>query len=497
MPAIDKAGGSAFRKDVEFVAKDADEQVASGIVMVPDKVDLQGDFAREETIRDFADQFEAFYEADEASGGVMHAVFPDEWMDLERNEVLDEAETIGGVEAPAGAWVQDWHVTDGETWALVEDGILEGYSIGAIQVAWSGPMEEDGLPDDVAVADGYDGGMGYWELVDGLVQEVSTVDIPAVPDAEILETKADADKRLGDYLGDRDGFLDEAMQRGHSEAEAERLWDLLNRAMEVDGAADPGKSVLSRVRSFLSRSDDDTTTRRSEAPGRDKEGQTLSQANREAVMASIDAGLDVLHDAGVEDLPKRFTDRDDVDFDIGEHDGRTWPAPDGDDGDGDDEDDDSGPTDVSADNDAPAGDTADDDTTSMSDTDGGDDKALAEKNAEQIDELTDAVKDLTDAVEDDGGDTPDADKTAEVELPSGEVAEVSKDEAMSWFDGDDTVEADVDTDGDETADLEQELERLHQRLDAITRQSGTGSTQLDDGGNTDDSGLKGLGEALS
>jgi hypothetical protein len=496
MPPVSKAGGEQFRKDVKFVAKDADEQVASGIVMVPDKVDLQGDFAREETIREFADQFATFYEAGEAGGGVMHTVFPDEWMELERNEVLDEAESIGGVEAPAGAWVQDWHISDDQHWSLVEDGILEGYSIGAIQVVWNGPMEEDGLPDDVAVAEDYDGEMGYWELVDGIVQEVSTVDIPAVPDAEILETKLDGDKRLGDYLGDRDGFIEEALQRGHSEAEAERLWDLLNRATEVDGASDPGKtSVLSRLTSLLPGSDDDHTAAASEVPARDKEGRTLSQSNRESIMASIDAGLDVLHDAGMEDLPKRFTDREDTDFDLGEHDARSWPG-DHDEGDGDDDDEEE---EASAGKHDPDGDTSDL-STDMSETPEEDeDKSLPEQNAEQIDELTDAVKDLTEAVEADGGsdDPADGDKTAEVELPDGSVAEVSKAEAMSWFEEDGEASAEGAT--DDTAELKQEIERLHQRLDSITRQSGAGSTQLDgnSGGEEDDSNLKGLGGALS
>ena len=94
MPPVTKAGGDAFRKDVDFVAKDAAQQQATGIVMVPDKVDLQQDFAREGTIRAFADEFGALIESGSADGGIMHAAWPSEWMSLERNEVLDEAEEI-------------------------------------------------------------------------------------------------------------------------------------------------------------------------------------------------------------------------------------------------------------------------------------------------------------------------------------------------------------------------------------------------------------------
>ncbi|SIS00280.1 Putative phage serine protease XkdF [Haladaptatus litoreus] len=248
MPPVTKAGGTQFRKDIEFVTKDDDEQIAAGIVMVPDKADLQNDFVREDTIKQFADQFETFEAAGEASGGIMHAVWPDGWMELERNEVLESAQEIGGTEAPAGAWVQEWRVNNADLWELVQDSIIEGYSIGAIQVDWNGPYEQ-GEVDNVTVPDKLGDDAQIWELTSGLIQEVSAVDIPAVPDAMILETKANADKRLGDHLGNRDGFMEEAVQRGHSEEEAERLWNVLNAALDVEGSSEPGKqsSMFTRV----------------------------------------------------------------------------------------------------------------------------------------------------------------------------------------------------------------------------------------------------------
>ena len=209
MPPVTKAGGSAFRKDVQFTTKDEDEQRAVGIVMVPDKADLQHDFAREDTIRQFADQFANFVDAGEGDGGIMHAAWPSEWMHLERNEVLDETQEIGGTTAPEGAWVQEWQFDDDDLWSLVDDGILEGYSIGAVNVDWNGPYDQgDEAVDDVAVPDDLDEEALIWELTEGLIREVSAVDIPAVPDAQILDTKADAEKRLAEHLGKRDGFID-------------------------------------------------------------------------------------------------------------------------------------------------------------------------------------------------------------------------------------------------------------------------------------------------
>jgi hypothetical protein len=424
MPPVAKAGGDSFRKDVQFTTKDDAEQRAVGIVMVPDKADLQHDFAREETIRSFASQFENFVDAGEGDGGIMHAAWPSDWMTLERNEVLNESQEIGGTTAPEGAWVQEWEFNNADLWSLVEDGILEGYSIGAVNVQWNGPFdpEVDDAVDDVEVPSQIPEDVLIWELDDGLVREVSAVDIPAVPDAEILDTKADSLKRLGDHLGDRDGFIDEAMERGHSESEAERMWDVLTDAIEVEGAGDPGKeSYFERV------------------------GKAILQPL--GIGGSAEATeVQSNHDAGGE-TPEKSTSTD---------------------------------TDMS----------------DNADEDGGDgDKSLAEKNAEQINELTDAVKGLTEAVDGDGGDGDGGDgstKTTEIEV-DGDVYEVSKEEALGWFDED----SESKSSGDAPA-TKQDVEELHDRLDSITQQSG-GTHQLDGhtGGDEKESGLDGLGKALS
>ncbi|GAB6863205.1 XkdF-like putative serine protease domain-containing protein [Haloplanus litoreus] len=427
MPPVTKAGGDAFRKEVDFIAKDATEQIAAGVVMVPDKADLQHDFAREETIRGFTDQFATFVEAGEAGGGIMHAAWPDEWMHLERNEVLDEAEEIGGTTVAAGAWVQEWQFDDDGAWGLVEDGILEGYSIGAIQVDWNGPyvVSEDDAVDDVAVPDALPDDAMVWELTDGIIREVSAVDIPAVPDAQILDTKADAMKRLGDHLGNRDAFIDEAMDRGHSEAEAERLWDELNRAIEIDGAGEPGKqSTLARAgKAFLS-----------------------------ALMGADDATEATPPDESAEQSANNAAGGDTPD---------------------------DGGTDAATDT---------DDMTDPDDDDGGD-KSLAEKNAEQITELTAAVEDLTEAL------SGPEQKTAEIEI-GGETYEVPEAQLKSALGVDEAAGATV---ADAIESLKHEVDDVAGRVDTIARQSG-GTDQLDaSAGNGDEkeSGLDDLGSALS
>jgi len=292
-------------KRVDYVAKDADEQTATGVVMTPLTVDHQGDWERPETIEAFADQFDAFMNVGEADGGVLHAVWPSEWMSLERNEVLDAPEEIGGETVDAGAWVQTWQYNDDELWSLVEDGILEGHSIGAVNAQWefNGAEAED-LPDDVSVPDEVDVAE-YYELTDGIIQEVSAVDIPAVPDAQILSTSkaraATAEKRLSDHLGNRDGFIEEAQERGHSEDAAERLWSVLNRGISVEGAGDPGAKakLTSAATAFLNAL---TGSRAGAAGGSD--AQTAKNASGGDTSDNDDDGSD----AGADDTTNMSND---------------------------------------------------------------------------------------------------------------------------------------------------------------------------------------------
>jgi len=363
-----------YEKRVDYIAKDEESQVATGVVMVPNTVDHQGDFERPDTIDAFANQFGAFMDADQADGGIIHAVWPSEWMSLERNEILTEAEEIGATTVDAGSWVQSWEYNDDDLWGLVEDDILGGHSIGAKAVEWDFVGEEpEDLPDDVTVPDEVDVSE-YWELTDGIVQEVSAVDFPAVPDAQILTASkaraATAEKRFADHVGNPEGFIEEAMERGHSEEAAERMWSVVDRAINVEGSGSPGtKATLTdAAAAFLNKligADDGHTATSPEGPGSDR--QTAKN------------------------------------------------APEGDTSE-------TGGTDA-----------ADDTDTDMSDDnpdDGGGDKSLAEQNAEQITELTQAVEDLTDAV------TDDEEKAVTIKA-GGEVHEVTESEAKAWFDDDD------------------------------------------------------------
>jgi len=269
------------------------------------------------------------------------------------------------------------------------------------------------------------------------------VDIPAVPDAQILDTKAAAEKRLGDYLGDPNGFVEEALERGHSEAEAERLWDVLSTAAEVEGAGAPGeKSFFERIGKAVfealprSGGSTETVSRESETPDEDPQGQ----ADKDAT------GSDTPDDGGDDDV------------------------------------------------DAAADDTTD--TTDMSNEDNPDDggsdaKELAEQNAEQISDLTQTVETLTESLT-----GPEA-KTAEIEI-GGETYQVQEDAAKAALGVDEETSV-----ADAIEQLNDQVERANDRIDAINRQTG-GSGQVDPAAaktetNDGDEGsrLEDIGKALS
>jgi len=86
-----------LRKTVDIKTVDEDARTATGAVLVPDELDHQQDFLRADAVQNF--------QADDVETGVMHSAFPDDAAALERNEVISEAEAIGGETFPPGTWV--------------------------------------------------------------------------------------------------------------------------------------------------------------------------------------------------------------------------------------------------------------------------------------------------------------------------------------------------------------------------------------------------------
>jgi uncharacterized coiled-coil protein SlyX len=245
-----------FEKRVELVEKDDAEQIARGAVLVPAELDHQGDYIREDTIRDAAAAFETRFEDGDALPGVMHVIFPDDEIELVESRVLDDPETIGTKTFPTGTWIQAYRYTGAELWQLVRDGILGGNSIGGTA---KGAIHEPGtLPDDVTIPDAVQAELdeadltrddiAVREITEARILEVSAVDKPAVPRAVHAETKAlaKAAPALTENVIAARLYLE---ARGHDPEDARRLAEYLNERKAASGG------LIERAKSWFSGGD--------------------------------------------------------------------------------------------------------------------------------------------------------------------------------------------------------------------------------------------------
>jgi len=207
-----------FTKTATIKAVNDEERTATAAVLVPAELDHEGDYFRPPAI-------ERFY-SDDVETGVMHAAFPDDAATLERSEIIDEPETIGDEEFPAGTWVATRRYEDDDLWVLVEDGVLTGFSIGG-DIADREELES--VPDDVTVPEAIPEDVAEGpatELIDGTVNEISDVDLPAVPRATYKGR--DLGKSILEEVDGEAEFVEVMTeQRGHSEDDARRLYQYL------------------------------------------------------------------------------------------------------------------------------------------------------------------------------------------------------------------------------------------------------------------------------
>ncbi|GGL55103.1 XkdF-like putative serine protease domain-containing protein [Halocalculus aciditolerans] len=338
----------SLSKTVEMKAVDDERQIAVGGVLVPNKVDLQGDFVRPETIQALADDFmRRLQTGGDAEGGVMHAAFPgSDDVTLAENDVLDEARTVGGKTFPAGTWLQSWKFHDDRLWRLVKSGTLAGYSIGAREVL-AKEYSPDSVPAGVVVPDYHSDGEPVEEIVGGKIVEVSSVDIPAVPDAQMVSLKS------ADDLAKAQDALTEGMEacvtvlqdRGHGETEATELCTYLqdNTKMTDDpdgddaGGETPEKDVdedagsdggpeksadeaglFARVGRavFGGEKSAEEAVEAAEAEA-EKAGRVLSKANRERAMTIHDEALAMVKSSSQVDTSdyQAFADDPSVSYD--------------------------------------------------------------------------------------------------------------------------------------------------------------------------------------
>lgn len=322
-----------FEKQVAIKATDDEERIATGLVLRPNVLDRQLDFFERDGI-------EAMFNPN-PNDGVMHAAFPEGHAELVRNEVLESDETIDGVEFSAGDWVIRRKYHDEQRYQLVKDGVLGGFSMGGHITEETRFESIDELPDTVEIPDAVDPeavrGTEHWppaRAENGAVEEISDVDVPAVPDAEMASVKAARLKNILERAPDEEAFVEVMLERGHDEADARALYAYLTDAAQDTTMTDEEITAMDdatlgkRLKRLLFGTEPDDAAK-VEVPDADvgdaidaatkalKEGRPLNASNRAALMAAHDA-IEATLASDIDFETNRFTDNENVDFSIEE-----------------------------------------------------------------------------------------------------------------------------------------------------------------------------------
>lgn len=297
-----------IEKHVPIAKADSDRQMAVGVAMVPNSVDLAGDFERPETIERLAEDYMERLTNGESRNGVMHSVFPDiDTISHVENRILQSREEIGDATYPAGTWIVGKKIHDDQLWSMVESGILGGFSIGGRVTR---ERTHDGPPADVRESETVKerrGNSTVTEIQDGVIEEISLVDSPAVPEAKVQVAKSDVAKaapELTESVESASEYL--VSERGHDEEAAIELAEFLNRHKTAHAEPANSQSWMARAKAFFTGGTGGEST--------EKVGATLSAKNRDSMMQIHDASLDVLHDAGYASRKNTFSDDPRVDF---------------------------------------------------------------------------------------------------------------------------------------------------------------------------------------
>lgn len=322
-----------FEKHVAIKATDDEERIATGLVLRPNVLDRQLDFFE-------PDGVEAMFNPN-PDDGVMHAAFPEGHAELVRNEILAGPEEIDGVEFNAGDWVVRRQYHDEQRWALVSDGILRAFSMGGHITRETTFDTIDDLPGGVDIPDEVDPEQvpdRYWppaRAENGAVEEISDVDIPAVPAAQMASVKSVGKNLLEETEGEEE-FVELMVDRGHDEADAHALYQYLTDATQHETMTDEDITQMDdatlgkRIKRFLLGAGEPDDAERSVevtdavkgdalAVAREaiKEGRPLNAENRAALMAAHDA-IEAALASDIDFETNRFTDNENIDFSIDE-----------------------------------------------------------------------------------------------------------------------------------------------------------------------------------
>ena len=226
-----------LRKTVDLTDHDEERQIATGALLVPNRIDSQGDYFEPATIERIAHDYMRRLQSPDgdATLKLMHAVDAADKLSLVENRVLDESETVGETEHDAGTWIVSVKAEDADVWQLLKSGVLGGFSIGGDSVEGVEQSPED-VPDDIERSAEWPADAPVQRIDDVRINEFSAVDRPAVAPAQVEVLKADLEKEHTDALAEGGEACIEALEeRGHDRADAERLCQAMHKA---DGKQD-------------------------------------------------------------------------------------------------------------------------------------------------------------------------------------------------------------------------------------------------------------------
>ena len=166
------------RKVHAFVKVDDEKRIVTGPVLVPNILDLQGDFEFAEDIEKAAHGFLA----NRGDIGRQHEIFDGIGVPVESHLTREPIKNSAGKTLPVGTWVMSVKITHEPTWQAVKRGEVTGFSIG-----FRGIRSE--LKAVVGTKDAGSKAHGIFHLHDISVHEVSLVDHGAI-DEMFTETKS-------------------------------------------------------------------------------------------------------------------------------------------------------------------------------------------------------------------------------------------------------------------------------------------------------------------
>ena len=114
------------RKVHAFVKVDDEKRIVTGPVLVPNVLDIQGDFEFQEDIEKAA---HGFLE-NRGDIGRQHQIFDGIGVPVESHITRSVIKSGNGKTLPVGTWIMSIKVTNNSTWAKVKDGRITGFSIG-------------------------------------------------------------------------------------------------------------------------------------------------------------------------------------------------------------------------------------------------------------------------------------------------------------------------------------------------------------------------------